>query len=182
MKTDNQSHEGSAKKFPFASDVNSHGISLSVNDGSATLVGSVLKYKKKLSAERIEAVKSIAEIKWLANEIKVNFFSLNTKIEVRISGVSIHILCSNFSSLSIENIKAIIENGWVIMLVGEAEWHWQKKVAEEVMQFFGMSKGAKIRSLLKNCYRIRSGQRKNSFQKNIMTDAKTFKLKSELTI
>jgi len=110
-------------------DVTNVGVAL--KDGIVTLTGHVPSYWEKTSAER--AVKKVAGVKGIANELEVRLLGSNKRDDTDIAADAVHALEAN-SSVPKARIKVIVKNGY-LKLEGDVDWHFQKNAAARAVQF-----------------------------------------------
>ena len=121
-------------------------IGVVVKDGVVTLTGTVDSFLKKVEAET--AVKNVAGVKAVAENIKIHFESSFVKNDTEIANEIVNAWRWNLDVPS-ENLKVKVENGWVT-LEGEVEWNYEKEAArksvEKLIGVVGVSNDIALKS------------------------------------
>lgn len=110
-------------------------IGVIANDGVVTLTGHVESYAEKLAAEA--AARRVKGVKAIAQEIEVRLPFHAKRDDDEIAAAAKDRLAWDVS-LPADCIIAEVEKGW-IKLMGEVDWHYQKKAAEhDVLGLYGV--------------------------------------------
>ena len=105
-------------------------IAVSVKDGVVTLAGFTKSFSDKYEAEN--AVKRVAGVKGIANDIEVRLPALDQRPDPDIARDAVAALKSQLPASS-EHIKVVVKGGWVT-LEGEVEWQFQRDSAERAVR------------------------------------------------
>lgn len=105
-------------------------ISIQGDDDIVLLGGSVASFSEKLIAE--QAVKSLAKVKTVANDIEVNLSMKYKKTDIEIAKDITNALDSSVFVPS-EDIKVVVKDG-VVNLSGEVHWQFQKNRAFDAIK------------------------------------------------
>ena len=105
------------------------------------LGGTVKSFAEKLIAER--AIKRLANVRSIANEIKIEFSAKNEKSDVKIAEDVTNALKKHYITAS-KNIQSVVKNG-IVTLTGEVDWYYQKNSA-----FNAINNLIGIRSIINN--------------------------------
>lgn len=108
-----------------------------VNDGTVTLNGHTNSYHGKWEA--IHAVKRVAGVKAIADEIEVQLSSSSMHTDEDIASAAAHHLKWSMI-VPTGKVMATVRKGW-ITLEGEVEWKYMKNAAENVVQHLSGVKG-----------------------------------------
>lgn len=104
-------------------------IGVRARDGVVTLTGILESHARKLAAEN--AVKHVAGVKAIIEEIKVNEGDAIRKTDLEIATDILHALTWNID-IPEEKVKVIVENGWVT-LEGHLEFGIQREAVRKVV-------------------------------------------------
>ncbi|MBF4494246.1 MULTISPECIES: BON domain-containing protein [unclassified Flavobacterium] len=130
--------------------LSSNEIDVSVQDGIVTLEGTVDNYTQKREAE--QAVKNIAGVKAVVDDVKVDLFFSAIKSDTDIASSVIKALKENWA-VPDHRIHVTVENGWVT-LEGILHWNFQRKAADNAIRHLPGVRGVidkiKIEAELKN--------------------------------
>ncbi|WP_291287481.1 BON domain-containing protein [Flavobacterium sp.] len=130
--------------------LNSNDIDVSVNDGIVTLGGTVDNYTQKKEAQ--EAVKNIAGVKAVVDDVKVDLYFSAIKSDTDIASSVIKVLRKNWA-VPDHLLKVTVENGWVT-LEGILHWNFQRKAADNAIRYLEGVRGVidkiKIEAEIKN--------------------------------
>ncbi|KQX00815.1 BON domain-containing protein [Flavobacterium sp. Root420] len=130
--------------------LSSNEIDVSVDDGIVTLGGTVDNYTQKKEAE--QAVKNIAGVKAVVDEIKVDLYFSAIKSDTEIAASVIKALHENWA-VPDHRLKVTVENGWVT-LEGILHWNFQRKAADNAIRYLKGVRGVidkiKIEAEIKN--------------------------------
>lgn len=112
------------EKLNFEPSLDASNITISIqgDDDIVLLAGYVGSFAEKLIAER--AVKSLANVKAVANDIKVNLSMQYKKTDIEIAKDVTNALDSSVFVPS-EDIKVVVKEG-IVTLSGEVNWQFQK--------------------------------------------------------
>ncbi|MGE6354909.1 BON domain-containing protein [Flavobacterium sp. NPDC079362] len=130
--------------------LSSNEIDVSVQDGIVTLGGTVDNYTQKREAE--QAVKNIAGVKAIVDDMKVDLFFSAIKSDTDIALSVIKALRENWA-VPDHRIQVTVENGWVT-LEGILHWNFQRKAADNAIRYLPGVRGVidqiKIEAEIKN--------------------------------
>lgn len=112
-------------------------IGVIVKDGIVILTGTVDNYAKKLQAEK--AVKSVAGVKAIAEELEVKFADSKKKDDKEIAEDVLFAMRMDFI-VPDEKIQVKVENGW-ITLEGEVHWNFQREAAKRAIEHISGVRG-----------------------------------------
>ena len=128
----------------------SNEIDVNVKDGIVTLAGTVDNYTQKKEAEH--AVKSIAGVKAVVDDVKVDLYFSAIKSDTDIASSVIKALHANWA-VPDHRLKVSVENGWVT-LEGILHWNFQRKAADNAIRYLPGVRGVidkiKIEAEVKN--------------------------------
>jgi osmotically-inducible protein OsmY len=105
-------------------------IGVTAHEGVVTLSGEVETYSKKLAAER--AAQRVMGVKVVAVDLEVKLLKNKVRTDSDIAE-SVKNALTWHSLVNEDLIKIKVDNGWVY-LDGTAEWDYQKKAAQTVVQ------------------------------------------------
>ncbi|UUM20737.1 BON domain-containing protein [Mycoavidus sp. SF9855] len=131
MKTNAQLYEDIMDKLDFEPSVNASNITVAVNGEVVVLGGTVGSLFEKHTAER--AIKSIAGVKAVANELRVELASQYRVSDVDIANAAVNALKWN-STLPQERPQVAVEGGHVT-LTGKVNWWYQREAAEKAIRW-----------------------------------------------
>lgn len=137
MKSNLQLKKDVEEEIRWVPMLNASDIGVMTNDGVVTLSGTVDSYAKKQAAEA--AVKRIAGVRAVAEEIKINLDHKTIPVDMEIAKEAANSLKWN-SAVPAGDVKAIVDNGWVT-LEGDVQWNYQKESARECIQYLHGVKG-----------------------------------------
>jgi osmotically-inducible protein OsmY len=130
--------------------LSSNEIDVSVHDGIVTLGGTVDNYTQKKEAE--QAVKNIAGVKAVVDDVKVDLYFSDIKSDTDIAASVIKALHENWA-VPDHRLKVTVENGWVT-LEGILHWNFQRKAADNAIRYLPGVRGVidqiKIEAEIKN--------------------------------
>lgn len=132
MKTDLKIEQDVLAQLARQSNSDETHIGVIVKDGTVSLSGIVSDYPKKGIIER--AVKLIAGVRAIAEEIHVNYGDSNKYLDEEIAKAAVNTLQWN-ASIPSEHIIVTVEAG-NIYLTGELEWAFQKDFAKEPLNIY----------------------------------------------
>ena len=127
-KTDSQIQQDVMNEIEDDPTIKSTQVHVSVEDGIATLRGSVPPYTDKSHAE--EATQRVGGVRAVVDEIEVNIMGSYIRSDEQIAEAALSALKWSFSSPP--DIKVTVEKGW-ITLKGEAEWDYQRRAAKSAV-------------------------------------------------
>ena len=125
------------EKLNFTPSLDASNITVSIQGDHDIVVlgGTVDSFAEKLAAEK--AVKSLANVKTIANEIEVDLSIGYHKTDVEIAKDVTNALKNNTITAS-KNIQSVVKNG-VITLTGDVDWYYQKSSAfNAIDKLFGI--------------------------------------------
>ena len=109
--------------------INANEIGVAVKNVIVTLSGTLHSYPAKISIER--AVKKLANVKGIAQDIVVNLNGSHPISDSDIANVAINMIEWE-DNYKIKNLKILVEDA-VVTLEGEVEWDFQRKAATEAI-------------------------------------------------
>jgi osmotically-inducible protein OsmY len=130
-------------KLEFEPRVNASNIMVSVQGDNDIVIlgGEVDSYAEKLAAEK--AVKDLAKVRTIANEIKVNISTSYKHTDVEIA-TSVNTALKSNIVVSNKDIQAVVKDG-VVTLTGHVDWNYQRISAfNAIKKLFG------IKSIINN--------------------------------
>jgi len=130
MKTDAQLQQDVMNELKWESTIHAAEIGVAVKDGVVTLSGNVDSYAKKGAAER--AVKRVAGVKAVAEEIKVTLAGTYKRADEDIARAASNVLQWNFW-VPHDRIKVMVQDGFVT-LSGDVDWYHERQRAEEAVR------------------------------------------------
>lgn len=130
MKTDLEIKKNVLAELSWLPNIDETEIGVTVNNGIVTLTGIVSDLPKKISIDN--AVKQVAGVKAVAEEIKVKYTDSDKKSDIEIAKAAINALEWN-ASVPSEQIIVEVEDG-KIYLTGELEWAYQKDFAKRTIE------------------------------------------------
>lgn len=131
MKTDKQIQQDVIAELDWQPSVNSAQIGVEVKDGIVTLAGHVSSYGEKWDAER--AVQRVTGVKALVVEMDVKLPGTSKRNDADIARIIENVLEWAIYLLA-NSVKAMVEDGWVI-LTGEVEWDYQRDSAAASVRY-----------------------------------------------
>ncbi|MGA7933555.1 MAG: BON domain-containing protein, partial [Kovacikia sp.] len=144
-------------------------IGVLVNNGTVTLNGYANSYSEKLEAVR--AVKWIAGVKAIADDIEIKTSLLHTDGDIAAAAAHQIDWCSLIPN---DSIEVTVRDGW-ITLEGEVEGWYQKNAARNVVQHLlgvkGVSNLVSIKSKPKQTATVIETAIKSAFERNALVDA-----------
>ena len=130
--------------------LSSNEIDVKVHDGIVTLGGTVDNYTQKKEAE--QAVKNIAGVKAVVDDVKVDLYFSAIKSDTDIAASVIKVLRENWA-VPDHKLKVTVENGWVT-IEGVLHWNFQRKAADNAIRYLEGVRGVidkiKIDAEIKN--------------------------------
>jgi osmotically-inducible protein OsmY len=129
--TDRELQQDVLRELAWDPSVEAAHVGVAVNDGVVTLTGHVPSYADKWAAEK--AAKRVYGVKAVANELNVRLPGSSQRTDEDIAVSAVNALRANIS-VPAEQIKVIVENGWVT-LEGEVDWQFQKDAAESAVRY-----------------------------------------------
>ncbi len=130
MKTDMQIQKEVIEELKWQPLLNASEIGVAVKNGIVTLSGRVDNYGKKLIAEK--AVKKVAGVKAVAEDIQVGISPALRKTDTEIAEAVLHALKWH-SAIQEEKIRIKVEDGHV-KLEGEVDWDFQRTSAKTAIE------------------------------------------------
>jgi len=128
-------------KFEPRLDESNITISIQGNNDIVVLDGTVRSFTEKLAAEK--AIKSLANVRTIANEIEVDLSIGYHKTDVEIAKEVTNALKNN-TITALQNIQSVVKNG-IVTLTGDVDWYYQKSTAfNAIDKLFG------IKSIINN--------------------------------
>jgi osmotically-inducible protein OsmY len=129
--TDRELQQDVLRELAWDPSVDAAHIGVAVKDGIVTMTGHVPSYADKWAAEK--AAKRVHGVRAVANELEVRLPGSSKRTDEDIATSAVNALRANIS-VPAEQIKAIVENGW-ITLEGEVNWQFQKDAAESAVRY-----------------------------------------------
>jgi osmotically-inducible protein OsmY len=114
-------------ELEFEPSVNAAHIGVAVEAGVVTLSGHVGSYAEKMAA--VAATRRVKGVQAIADEIEVRYASDRKTADDEIAKRAVDILGWD-TMVPSGSIQVMVRDGWVT-LSGNADWFYQKKVAEE---------------------------------------------------
>lgn len=130
MKSDSQIQRDIQDELEWEPYLNSSEIGVAVKDGVVTLSGKVNSFSKKMALEK--AVKRIAGVRALAEDIEVGMSSDLEKTDAEIAQIVLNALKWNIT-IPDEQIFVKVEDG-IVKLEGETNWDFQRSSAQSVVE------------------------------------------------
>lgn len=120
------------EKLNFAPGLDASNITVSVQGDHDIIIlgGKVSSYNEKVIAEK--AVKNLAHVRSIANEIEVDLATKYKLSDVDIAKDVTHALKSTVP-IADQHIQSVVKGG-IVTLSGEVRWHFQKQTAFTVVQ------------------------------------------------
>jgi osmotically-inducible protein OsmY len=137
LKSDSDIKKDVENELRWDPDVDATDVAVAVSKGVVTLTGFVRSYSEKWEAE--VAAKRVAGVIGLANDIEVRLPGSDERPDPEIARDAISAIKAQLS-ISWENIKVIVKNGWVT-LEGEVEWNYQRERAQTAVRYLRGVKG-----------------------------------------
>jgi len=137
MKTDTQLLADVQAELDWDPSVDNRGIVVAAKDGVVTLAGYVGTYADRWAAEK--AAKAVAGVRAIANDIDVKLVTAAQRPDKDIAEAAANALRSNVS-VPAEDIKVIVNNGWITLEGKVPFWH-QKNAAENAVRSLWGVKG-----------------------------------------
>lgn len=137
MKTDVQIKQDIIDQLKWENDIDETQIGITVNEGLVTLTGLVFSYPIKLAVEN--AVKKVAGVKAIAEDIKVGYITELNKTDTEIASSAINAIEWN-ASVPNNQVLVEVENGW-ITLSGTLEYAYQRDAAKRTVEYLTGVKG-----------------------------------------
>ncbi len=129
-KTDAQLQQDVMNELKWEPTIHATEIGVGVKDGVVTLSGNVDSYPKKWAAE--DAVKRVAGVKAVAEEIKVKLASTYRRSDEDIARTASNILQWNLW-VPHDRVKVMVQDGQVT-LSGDVDWYHEKMSAENAVR------------------------------------------------
>jgi osmotically-inducible protein OsmY len=127
MKTDQQLKQDITHELQWEPSVTETHIGVTVKNGIVTLSGHVPTWGEKYGSEK--AVKRVAGVKAVANELDVKIASDRTRTDEDIAIACVNALRES-STVPDDAVKVMVSGGWVT-LEGTVEWMYQREAAEK---------------------------------------------------
>lgn len=137
MKTDAQLKQDIIDQLKWQNDIDETQIGITVKDGLVTLTGLVFSYPIKLAVE--DAVKKVAGVKAIAEDIKVGYITELNKTDTEIANSAVNAIEWN-ASVPNDKVLVEVENGW-ITLSGTLEYSYQREAARRTVEYLTGVKG-----------------------------------------
>lgn len=135
--SDIQLQKNIVDELSYTPNVNSTTIGVAVKNGIVTLTNTVSSWTEKIAVDN--AVKKIAGVKGIANELEIDLPSLHKRNDTDIADAAVRQLEWNVS-VPDKEIKVEVEKG-VLTLTGKVEWEYQKCAAEKAVEnIFGVKR------------------------------------------
>lgn len=177
MRTDHKIKQEVSRELEWEPNIDSAGIGVAVRDGVVTLSGQVGTFYEKLLAEK--AVSKVKGVRAVVENIKTELSQRNIRSDESIAEAALNHLKSH-SQIPSEKLNLKVEGGY-ITLDGEVEWSFQKKAAQNAIQYL---KG--VTGITNNIKIIPGSQPedlrkkiKDAFERNALLDADHLKIKIE---
>jgi osmotically-inducible protein OsmY len=111
-------------------DIRTDDIAVAVKNAVVALTGFVRSYSEKFEAER--DAKRVSGVMGLANDLEVRLPSSDQRPDPEIAREAVTAIRSQLPA-SYEHVTPVVKDGW-ITLEGEAEWNYQKELAERAVR------------------------------------------------
>jgi len=180
MRTNEEIYTDIMDKLDFEPSLDNSNIAIAVKDGVVMLSGTVNNLLEKRIAER--AVKSIADVKAIANELEVNIAAKFQHSDAELASAAVNALQWDVA-VPEEHIQVAVEEGRVT-LTGTVDWWYQRNNAEKtIRRLTGVKsvnnqiviKQPKIEAKVKNV----KTQIMREFQRNAAIDANNIEVTLE---
>ncbi|MDP5082816.1 MAG: BON domain-containing protein [Rickettsiaceae bacterium] len=126
------------EKLNFEPSLDTTNIQVSIQGDNKDIIilgGTVESFYEKLAAER--AIKSLTNVKAIANEITVDLSMPHRKTDAEIAKEVTNAIKSNTITAP-KNIQAIVKDG-IVTLTGAVDWYYQKSAAfNAINKLFGI--------------------------------------------
>jgi osmotically-inducible protein OsmY len=165
MRPDSDIERDVKDELQWRPDLNATDIAVSVKNGVVALTGFTHSYVEKYEAE--SAVKRVAGVVGVANDIEVRLHSMDEKPDPEIAREAVAAIKSQLP-YSVESIKVVVEAGW-INLEGEVEWQFQRDTAEKTVRRMRGVKG--VSNLIKLKPRAQPSEIKRKIQEAFKRNA-----------
>jgi osmotically-inducible protein OsmY len=129
--TDREVQQDILRELAWDPSLDAAHVGVAVKDGVVTLTGHVPSYADKWAAEK--AAKRVHGVKAVANQLEVRLPGSSKRTDEDIATAAVNALKANIS-VPDEQIKVIVENGWVT-LEGTVHWQYQKDAAESAVRY-----------------------------------------------
>lgn len=129
MKTDLNLRDDVMDELAFEPSIDETQIGVTTKNGVVTLNGHVSSYAQKGAAEN--AVRRVAGVKAIAEEIEVNFPSSIARTDAQIAEAAANAIQWN-TFIPSGKVKIKVEDSWVY-LDGEVDWQYQKDAAKNAI-------------------------------------------------
>jgi len=154
-------------------------ISIHGDHDIVILGGTVKSFSEKLIAEK--AIKRLAKVRSIANEIEVEFSTKNHKNDIEIVEEVTNALKKHYITAS-KNIQSVVKNG-IVTLTGDVDWNYQKNSAfNAINNLFGIKSiinNIKVNpSILINSSQVKE-QITKDFERHARIDANNIKVSIE---
>jgi osmotically-inducible protein OsmY len=169
MKTDVQIKNDVIQQLKWQNDIDDTQIDVAVKDGIVTLTGLVFSYAIKLAIE--DAVKKVAGVKAIAEDIEVGYISELNRTDTDIANSAINAIEWN-ASVPNNKVIAEVENGW-ITLTGTLEFAFRRDSAKRTVEYLTGVKGVTNKIILKQVVEPKDIQEKiaKAFERSALIDA-----------
>lgn len=131
MKTDTELQRDVIAELKWEPSVNAAEIGVEVKNGIVTLAGHVSTYAEKWDAEL--AAQRVSGVNALAVEMDVKLAGSSRRTDADIAGSARNVLQWS-SSVPKDNVKIMVESGWVT-LSGEVDWEYQRQAAASAVRY-----------------------------------------------
>lgn len=124
-------------ELSYRPNINSNNIGVSVKNGIVTLTNTVSSWAEKVAVD--DAIKKIGGVKGIANELEIDLPSTHKQNDTDIAEIAVRQLQWDIA-VPDKEIKVEVEKG-VLTLTGKVEWEYQKRAAEQAVQYiFGVKR------------------------------------------
>ena len=135
MKTDEQLRTDVESELNWDSSVLDSGIIVSVKSGVVTLSGHVPSYIDKIGAEK--AVKNVAGVVAVANDIEVRPGSASQRSDSEIAAAAVNALKSSVA-VPADRIRVIVSDGWITLEGAVTQWYQKSAAQSAVHNLWGV--------------------------------------------
>lgn len=171
MKTDRQIKNDIIDQLKWQNDIDETQIGVTVQNGLVTLTGLVFSYPIKLAIE--DAVKKVAGVKAIAEDIKVGYITELNITDTEIANSAVNAIEWN-ASVPNDKVLVEVENGW-ITLSGTVEYSYQREAAKRTVEYLKGVKGVTNNISLKQVVEPKDVQEKiiKAFKRSALIDAQS---------
>jgi osmotically-inducible protein OsmY len=169
MKTDSDIKRDVELELKWDPNIDATDIAVNVKNGVVTLTGFARSYIDKYHAER--NAQRVAGVVAVANDIEVRLSNVDQRPDPEIAREAVEAIKRDLP-ISHKDIKVVVSNGWVT-LEGQAEWNYQRDLAESAVRRIKGVKGVTDAITLKPRVEASEVKRKieDAFKRSATVDA-----------